>query len=50
MVSLNFIISFFLLVYISKYYSFKMKKLLLLSALLIFTCINESAGNPCIYE
>ena len=27
-----------------------MKKLLLLSALLIFTCSNESVGNPCIYE
>jgi len=27
-----------------------MKKLLLLSALLIFSCSNDSEGNPCIYE
>ena len=27
-----------------------MKKLLLLSALLIFACSSDSEGNPCIYE
>ena len=27
-----------------------MKKLLLLSALLIFPCSTDSEGNPCIYE
>jgi len=27
-----------------------MKKLLLLSALLIFACSTDSEGNPCIYE
>ena len=27
-----------------------MKKLLLLSALLIFACSSDDEGNPCIYE
>ena len=27
-----------------------MKKLILLSALLIFTCSSDNEGNPCIYE
>ena len=27
-----------------------MKKLLLLSALLIFACCSDSEGNPCVYE
>ena len=27
-----------------------MKKLLLLSALLIFACSSDDEGNPCVYE